>query len=117
MNSKIDDYDWKHIFENYTCATSVRGDRKTNHDYNREDVAEVIAVEDGENDGASWVGVFKMNDGKYMFVTAGCDYTGWGCQEGGHSSVAENLEDLISLGMTEGERGRLKGQMCDWVAS
>lgn len=41
------------------------------------DVAEVIAVADGENDGENWLGVFRLRDGRFAFVTAGCDYTGW----------------------------------------
>lgn len=42
------------------------------------DVAEVIASVDGENDGDEWVGVFRLHDGRFVTVTAGCDYTGWG---------------------------------------
>lgn len=50
------------------------------------DVTKVIATAEGENDGPEWVGLFKTRDGIYLFVKAGCDYTGWDCQA---SCVAE----------------------------
>ena len=43
----------------------------------REDVEAIIAIDDGENDEANWLGLFKMKDGRYLALSAGCDYTGW----------------------------------------
>ncbi len=43
----------------------------------RADVAEVLATVNGENDGDDWVGVFKLNDGRFLLAYGGCDYTGW----------------------------------------
>ena len=43
----------------------------------REDVVEIIAIDDGENDECNWLGLFKMKDGRYLALSAGCDYTGW----------------------------------------
>lgn len=45
--------------------------------FTRDDVAEIIAMAEGENDGAEWVGVFRLNDGRFAVLRAGCDYTGW----------------------------------------
>lgn len=42
------------------------------------DVVEVIAAKAGENDGPNWVGVFRLHDGRFIALTAWCDYTGWG---------------------------------------
>ena len=44
-----------------------------------ESVAKVIAADEGERDGRSWLGVFEMKDREKGFavVRAGCDYTGW----------------------------------------
>ncbi len=117
MDTRIDDSDWEHIFENYTCPTHVRRRQvmpvagNDTGGYRRADVATVIAIEDGANDEAEWVGVFLMTDGKYLVVRAGCDYTGWGCQEGGSSDVADDLADAVALGLTEGERARLASQL------
>lgn len=72
-----------------------------------EDIAEVIAADEGQNDGDSWVGVFKMANGTYVFVDAWCDYTGWDCQAGGKIWVAGDLETLIQFGLTEQARSRL----------
>lgn len=42
------------------------------------EVGEVIAAEEGQNDGDSWDLVARLTNGKFGFVTAWCDYTGWG---------------------------------------
>jgi hypothetical protein len=45
--------------------------------FTRKDVKRVIAARDGENDGADWVVVGELKDGRFFCVEAGCDYTGW----------------------------------------
>lgn len=57
--------DWRHVFayaENFNAA----------------DVARVVASANGENDGASWVAILALKSGKFAYLTASCDYTGWG---------------------------------------
>lgn len=41
-------------------------------------VAVVVAARAGQNDGESWIGLFRLFDGRYVGITAWCDYTGWG---------------------------------------
>jgi uncharacterized protein (TIGR02996 family) len=41
------------------------------------EVAEVIAAVNGEPDEEDWLGLFRMNDGRFVVAYAGCDYTGW----------------------------------------
>lgn len=55
-----------------------------------ENIIEVIHMENGEGDSSDWWGVFKVKgiQGEYgnlyqkqecyLYVTAGCDYSGWG---------------------------------------
>ena len=33
----------------------------------------------------TWTGgfVLKLKDGRFAYLTGWCDYTGWGCQDGG----------------------------------
>lgn len=42
------------------------------------EIDSILARDDGENDGAHWVFVFKLTNGRYGYLEAGCDYTGWG---------------------------------------
>jgi len=44
----------------------------------RENVIRVIAIEDGCNDEEDWIGCFELDDGQFLGIRAGCDYTGWG---------------------------------------
>lgn len=41
------------------------------------DVAEVLAADDGERDGRSWVALLLLKDGRFGVVEGSCDYTGW----------------------------------------
>lgn len=60
----------------------------------KEDIAEVIAADGGCNDGDNWVAIFKLHDGRYAYLSAGCDYTGWDCRSWGHSFIYDSLEEL-----------------------
>lgn len=60
-----DEYDWRYVF-----AYAKK--------FKPSDVAELIRAVDGENDGPSWTAIFKLKDGSYAYLTASCDYTGWG---------------------------------------
>ena len=79
--------------------------------FTAEDVTEVIAHEEGENDGERWIAVLRLKDGRYAFIAAGCDYTGWDCRSGGWSEIADSLEHLVQFVMTEGARNRLVKQL------
>lgn len=105
-------YDWQHIFSNYTNnPTHTRRHELDHVSYSIKDIQQVIAIDDGENDGDDWIGLFLMNDGRYLNVRAGCDYTGWGCQESGSCDISDNLLDAVTFGLTQGERDRLKDQL------
>lgn len=53
------------------------------------DIKEVLAVWEGEHDGDDWRWILALNDGRYVFLQGGCDYTGWDCQSWA-TSVFEN---------------------------
>jgi hypothetical protein len=77
------DEDWKCAFAdegNYSegnCTKDIQAFNCDDSPFSRSDVIEILAAEDGENDGPDWVGVFRLRDGRYASVSAGCDYTGW----------------------------------------
>lgn len=101
-------YDWEYIFEHFIRPTAVLGDRSATDSFSREDVAEIVALVEGENDGDEWVGVFLLKDGRYAAIAAGCDYTGWGCQDGGSTEVASDLGGILYLGLTDEQRRRME---------
>lgn len=88
MLDRLNDYDWEQVFG---YATPTICEAKHNHGpeatitstvsvagFTREDVQTIIGIEDGANEGPNWVGLFQLKDGRFAFITAGCDYTGWG---------------------------------------
>lgn len=80
IDPRLDTYDWEHIFNEYARPDRcVPDDTTTPTDpFTREDVETIFGLLEGDNDGPSWVGVFKLKDGRYAYLTGSCDYTGWG---------------------------------------
>lgn len=88
MLQELCDYDWEEVFKYATpkvCEAghkhgpaAVIGSPVSTDPFTREDVSRIIAMQNGENDGDTWVGVFQLHDGRFAVIRAGCDYTGWG---------------------------------------
>lgn len=74
-----------------------------------DDIAEVLASDEGENDGPNWIALLRLADGRLVAMSAGCDYTGWDCQAGGGSLVGgPDLEAMHRLGLDPNERERMR---------
>lgn len=56
------------------------------------DVKTVILAQEGENDGANWKLIVELTSGKYGWLKAGCDYSGWDCQAWGDSGIEDSIE-------------------------
>lgn len=107
--------DWAYVFqcvgpaegEMYACneprVSAALGSVASIEPFQRKDVARVIATREGENDGPDWLCVVELKDGRFAFVSAGCDYTGWDCQSGGHGIVAHSLVHLCRVGIGEAD--------------
>lgn len=109
------DYDWKTIFmagdyieHNMVGGVDQAGNPTTREvrAFKMEDVAEIVAIDNGYNDGDDWVGVFKTHDGVFLYVKAGCDYTGWDCQASASAEWHTDLEQCKAM-IGEEERKRL----------
>lgn len=109
-----EDYDWREAFG---CAGDPDGEYNSADvrsappaskvslaPFGRKDVAELFAIREGVHDEANWLAFGRLTDGRFFFLSAGCDYTGWDCQSGGMAFVADNKDDLIRFGMDEDER-------------
>lgn len=58
-----------------------------------DDVMGILAEVPGENDELSWWWVLELGGGRFVLLSAWCDYTGWDCQSG------INTEDIYSTAM------------------
>jgi hypothetical protein len=107
MLEPLDDYDWEEVFK-YADPSAVPGSEGISlASFGRDDVAELYGFSNGQNDGDNWVCYGKLSDGRFFWIEAGCNYTGWGCQEQGFSQVARTREDVWRLGLTDEYRARL----------
>lgn len=93
MKIDLTEYDWSEAM-NYAR-------------FSADDIADVVAAEEGENEGEYWLLVARLNDGRFGYVRAGCDYTGWDCQAGGDSAIRPTLEDLLRWELTSQDRRRI----------
>ena len=41
------------------------------------DVERVLAVVEGERDDSSWHWIVRLTGDRHVYMTGGCDYTGW----------------------------------------
>jgi hypothetical protein len=71
------------------------------------DISKVIASSSGCNDGPNWIALFQLHDERYLFLSAGCDYTGWDCQASGIIRICRNYNDMIRYGLGDVDRKRL----------
>ena len=84
--------DWEEAFgyggkDKNTCATTcqgfdelpqpVEGCTSPCHGFDREDVAEIVFSREGEHDEMEWMIAGRLHDGRWFYLEAGCDYTGW----------------------------------------
>lgn len=75
--------------------------------FTRADVARIIALSEGQNDGPPWVIAGELVDGRFFSIEAGCDYTGWDCQASGSTCIAMSFGEIVLFGLTDAARDRL----------
>lgn len=102
-----DDYDWANAFVYAGAANSVGEPSVAPGGFSFDDISEIIASDEGANDGPSWIIAVLLKDGRFGFLTAGCDCTGWDCRAGGSAYVAVSYEQLCRFGMGDDDRARL----------
>ena len=54
------------------------------------DIERVLAVVEGEPDGDSWHWILRLSDGRHVYLSGWCDFTGWDCQSAARSVVVES---------------------------
>lgn len=104
LDGMREDYDWRHaVDEAFGRGFSWSGAVPPEFAL----FGEVVAASAGANDEESWIAVFRLHDGRYVFISAWCDYTGWDCQAGGEHFYAPTLLDLAKAHIGDEERERL----------
>ncbi len=102
----LGDCDWKEAFAYCRNPSNPLTREVLPGAYVMEDVEELLVSADGEPDERDWVGAFRMKDGRYVLLRAGCDYTGWDCRASGSCEWAASAEELKAIA-TPDERERL----------
>lgn len=74
MTNDIQGDVWMLIDNDYNLQESL----KYAEGFSPDDISEILKQSDGENDGPDWCFLFQLRDGRYAYLQAGCDYTGWG---------------------------------------
>lgn len=87
----LDTYDFAEVFGEGWCTYNCPP-----LDFARADVADLYLCIEGENDGAEWVAVGRLRDGRYFRASGGCDYTGWDCQASNSGETWPDWERFVS---------------------
>lgn len=101
----LQDYNWESAF---SCASGsaqggcdwaktpdpAPGSATRVDPFNREDVVDIEGISEGENDERDWLVCGRLRDGRFFFLAAGCDYTGWDCRSNGRAYVATTWTEL-----------------------
>jgi hypothetical protein len=111
MLNRLDSSDWECVFDmchggRKPSIENLPGDSVSTDQFTREDVDNILAIEDGGNDGPEWIVIVYLKDGRYASIAAGCDFTGWDCQAYGGAIVSNDLKDIWFLGTTADARER-----------
>lgn len=77
MLKELDNYDWEEVFK-YARPEICEGYTGTNKEFDREDVEFIYSRVEGINDEENWSMIGKLKDSRVFYISAGCDYTGWG---------------------------------------
>lgn len=116
MLTELDDYDWREAFgyagEPDTNATDhggasvsvAEGASCSAERFTRDDVLMILHKQDGEGDERPWLMLGRLKDGRWFYLEASCDYTGWDCQAGGFAVVAEDFDRLVQFGLGDNAR-------------
>ena len=105
--------DWSNAFKEAMldirpAHPGAKVDARTSLDrFRLDDVRAVLAKKAGANDERPWLAAVELWDGRWAFVEASCDYTGWDCQASGSATVAATREELQAIGMSEHARATL----------
>jgi hypothetical protein len=102
--------DWKYAFDHLRVDPVVVGNASGER-FDHDAVAEVThfyADSNGEpGTELTLQAVMRLHDGRWAFLDAWNDYTGWGCQDDSVARVAESFEDVVLHGMDAEARRNL----------
>lgn len=108
MLPSLDTYNWKEAFNAAEGPDPAKpGSAVPLRPFGVEDVVTIIASDEGYKDASNWLIAGELRDGRYFYLSAGCDYTGWDCQCWGRSWVATSKKTLIAYGIPEDDKKRL----------
>ena len=64
-------------------------------------VHKYIWIHPGRYDEENWYALMVLNDGRYAFYEAGCDYTGFDCRGYMNLYIDSSWSDIINFGLTD----------------
>jgi hypothetical protein len=119
LDIDLNDYDWRQVFafagdeapdgcfQPCIGVSACFGANVSTAPVRWANVQTIIAAAEGERDGPDWLIVVQLTDGRFAFIQAGCDFTGWDSRASGSCIVDTDLPHLIRYGIGDGERKRL----------
>lgn len=101
--TQLQTYDWEQAFQ-ISRVMRCAGSTCEVTPLAPQDVDLIIGITEGENDGDAWRIAGQMKDGRWFYLNAWCDFTGWDCQAGGQAWVADSYDALLQFGVPDDDR-------------
>lgn len=76
--------------------------------FGEEDIKNILHSEVWEGDYAeeSRDLIVELKDGRFAYLTSGCDTTGYGCRDWGNCIIADTFNNLMLFGIEESRRNK-----------
>lgn len=71
----------------------------------------ILAQVPGEADGLDWHWLARMKNGKYVYITGSCDYTGWDCQSWMKHWYGSSVEKVLRFVEDGNEKKPIRTQL------
>lgn len=103
------DGDWQEAWGVSEAGSAVLGCDVSTEYVPMNRIQAVIGCDRGQNDGPDWIALVWLDDGRFAFMSAGCDYTGWGCADWGYIMYSDTLERMLQYGLSGDAILRMSG--------
>lgn len=114
LDQLLADKDWAELFgEGRFVQKVVKKSNKKSQvsldPFNRQDIADIIALQNGSLDGADWLGLFRLKDGRLLTAFGGtrCFCNQWDCITQSLMVLCTNLDEVIQYGLDTSQQERL----------
>jgi hypothetical protein len=112
-NPDLSEFDYPFSFEDIINYKNLDSKDVTEHPVLTLDTSDKLIwfLQNGENDGESWILILKTSDNIYCYYEASCDYTGFDCRGSIDLFYSSDPNKLWTMGLSNSVRTQMKQRL------